>query len=67
MKDEIIKRTCPKCGDVYTAEPEIDLYDQSTPICPKCRQYQGLHEMGLSDDEIKRVAAKVPYDINNPE
>ena len=56
MKERVFeKRTCPKCGRIYTERPALSRHDNDTLICPDCGTREALESMGISIEEQDKI------------
>lgn len=59
-KDEPrIERTCPICGETYTAVPALSREDNQTLICPDCGTRQALASIGVGPEEQEKILATI--------
>ena len=56
-KNPITARTCPLCGQVYTAPPALSREDNETLICPDCGTRQALESIGIAEEEREKILA----------
>ena len=54
-QDEMIVRTCPKCGKTYRTSPAVSRVDGRTLICPECGTKEALDSMGLNEIEQQKI------------
>ena len=48
-------RTCPLCGQGYTAPSALSRTDSETLICPDCGIRQSLDSIDVSADEQEKI------------
>ena len=51
------ERTCPVCGQTYTAPPALSRKDNSTEICPTCGLREALEAVPLTDEQKAEIIA----------
>lgn len=48
-------KTCPLCGNTYTAAPALSRTDNETLICPDCGTRQALDSIGVDKQEQEEI------------
>lgn len=65
-KDEPrIERTCPICGETYTAVPALSREDNQTLICPDCGTRQALASIGVGPEEQEKILGMIKNNSRN--
>ena len=54
-----IERTCPICGETYTAVPALSREDNHTLICPDCGTRQALASIGVGPEEQEKILGMI--------
>ena len=53
--DTARERTCPVCGETYTAHPALSRVDNKTLICPDCGLREAMRSAGFSGEQQEKV------------
>ena len=52
-------RTCPKCGEPYSAPPALSRTDNETLICPDCGTREALESIGVDKAEQEQILESI--------
>ena len=65
MKERVFeKRTCPKCGQIYTDRPANSRVDGSR-ICPDCGTREALESIGVGREEQDKILGIIHRNYQN--
>ena len=65
MKERVFeKRTCPKCGQIYTDHPATSRVDGSQ-ICPDCGTREALESIGVGREEQDKILGIIHRNYQN--
>ena len=65
MKERVFeKRTCPKCGQIYTDRPANSRVDGSR-ICPDCGTREALESIGVGLEEQEEIIGIIHRNFQN--
>ena len=65
MKERVFeKRTCPKCGQIYTDRPANSRVDGSR-ICPDCGTREALESIGVGLEEQDKILSIIHRNYQN--
>lgn len=53
--NDIMLRTCPRCGRLYGGVPALSRRDNQTLICQDCGTREALESIGVEPDEQERI------------